>query len=426
MRFLDAIFPWLIAVSTLIDGIAAVSVLAISGRATAGGTPAPVGLVRILAAAAAAFVAFVLKIPVFTRVGLTAFGALHLLYVDATVMVPAIGLGLLVASSPRLTGCKIPATPLARVVAFLSLVPAPVALYATWIEPFRLQVERASLALPTERQGARTVRIGVLADLQTDHVGKYERDAVARLMAEKPDVIVVPGDLFQGSPAEFEANRDALRDLLSRLSAPGGVYFVMGDFDEGRAETISLLRSTEITLLVDDFVQVTVGDRVVTIGGVELNVTSPRALATVRRLESDPGLGDVRIIVAHRPDVALQLRPQSRIDLAIAGHTHGGQVVVPGYGPPVTLTDVPREVAAGGLHALKGNSVYVSRGVGCERGQAPRIRLFCPPEVSVVALESPSARPPASNTEAPVTPTPGRMHEAAGAALPAPAQTRAP
>jgi predicted MPP superfamily phosphohydrolase len=50
------------------------------------------------------------------------------------------------------------------------------------------------------------------------------------------------------------------------------------------------------------------------------------------------------------------------------------------------LTHVPRAVAAGGLHVLDGNRIYVSRGVGCERGPAPRIRLFCPPEVSLLTL----------------------------------------
>jgi predicted MPP superfamily phosphohydrolase len=43
-------------------------------------------------------------------------------------------------------------------------------------------------------------------------------------------------------------------------------------------------------------------------------------------------------------------------------------------------------VAAGGLHAIDGNPIYVSRGVGCERGQAPRIRFFCPPEISLLTL----------------------------------------
>jgi len=79
--------------------------------------------------------------------------------------------------------------------------------------------------------------------------------------------------------------------------------------------------------------------------------------------------------------------PATGVDLLIAGHTHGGQVVVPGFGPPLTLTSVPREVAAGGLRELDGRRLYVSRGVGMERGWAPPLRLFCAPEVTLLVFE---------------------------------------
>jgi predicted MPP superfamily phosphohydrolase len=75
-----------------------------------------------------------------------------------------------------------------------------------------------------------------------------------------------------------------------------------------------------------------------------------------------------------------------RIDLALAGHTHGGQVVVPFFGPLLTLSDVPRHVAAGGVHELGPVRVHVSRGVGMERGSAPQIRFFCPPEICLLTL----------------------------------------
>jgi predicted MPP superfamily phosphohydrolase len=205
-------------------------------------------------------------------------------------------------------------------------------------------------------------------------------------MALRPDLILLPGDLFQGEDEEFAANREALRDLLGRLSAPGGVYLVRGDVDGSPRRLEEAVRSTPVRLLFDEVVQVAVGDRRVTIGGVGLHVSAAGARETVRRLETATGDDDVRILVAHRPDVALGLRPGSRIDLVVSGHTHGGQVVVPGFGPPLTLSRVPRAVAAGGLHAIAGNPIYVSRGVGCERDQAPRIRFLCPPEISLIEV----------------------------------------
>jgi len=60
---------------------------------------------------------------------------------------------------------------------------------------------------------------------------------------------------------------------------------------------------------------------------------------------------------------------------------------VPFFGPPLTLSTVPRFVAAGGYHVVDGKRVYVSRGIGCERAGAPRLRLNCAPEVSLLTLE---------------------------------------
>jgi hypothetical protein len=91
-------------------------------------------------------------------------------------------------------------------------------------------------------------------------------------------------------------------------------------------------------------------------------------------------------VLGHSPDYVLGLRDGPRIELAFAGHTHGGQIVVPFFGPPLTLSRVPRHIAAGGLHELGRVFVHVSRGVGMERGSAPQIRFLCPPEICVLTL----------------------------------------
>jgi uncharacterized protein len=61
-------------------------------------------------------------------------------------------------------------------------------------------------------------------------------------------------------------------------------------------------------------------------------------------------------------------------------------VLLPLVGPLATASRVPRDVAAGGLHELEGRRVYVSRGVGVERGQAPRLRIGAVPDVSLITL----------------------------------------
>ena len=104
------------------------------------------------------------------------------------------------------------------------------------------------------------------------------------------------------------------------------------------------------------------------------------------RLAAETTPGDTVIAVSHYPDVVLDLPADTTVDLVISGHTHGGQVSIPGFGPPMTLSNVPRVVAAGGLHVVDGHPVYVSTGVGLERGQAPQLRFNVRPSVALLTI----------------------------------------
>jgi len=313
------------------------------------------------------------------------FGVIRMGFLVGVVSVPVVGALLLGA---RLRG-RIAATPSALGLAALGCLAAPLGAWMAWVEPYDLRVEEATLVLPAERAGVAPLRIGVLADLQCEAVGDHERRAVATLLAQEPDLILVPGDLFQGSEQEFERWREPLMELLATLRAPGGVYFVPGDTDH--AWTIAALReSTDWKILISDVVEVRVRDRRLRIAGM----ANRASFGIARELESMRGDDDVRIVMSHAPDTVLHMKGRPRVDLIVAGHTHGGQIVVPGFGPPITLSRVPREIAGGGLHTYEGRAIYVSRGVGLERRQAPRVRLLCPPEVSMLTLTSTATQTP--------------------------------
>jgi len=264
------------------------------------------------------------------------------------------------------------------------LLPALLA-WTSVVEPFQLRLEQVDVPLPAARAPQPPLRIGVLADLQCTEVGAHEREAVATLMAQMPDLILLPGDVQQTfSPGEFAALEPPLRALLAELDAPLGVYLVLGNCDS-REGTQRLIAGTRVRLLVDETVHLQHAGRAVALCGLTLAIGGDRAHAALDELEAGPE-GELRLMLAHYPDAALQLAQGTRVDLVIAGHTHGGQVRLPGIGPLITLSGVPREVAGGGLHALNGTWIYVSRGVGVERGDAPRIRFNCLPEVSLLTL----------------------------------------
>lgn len=335
--------------------------------------------------AVAAAIGAVALVPLFV-VGLGFFGIVHLAYLGLVVSVPMVG----VALGARALATDTVTAPWAA-GAIVLVLPAAVGWYATHVEPYRLRVDQVTVAVAVDRTGDDTVRIGVLADLQTDNVTDHERAAVARLLAEQPDLILLPGDLFQGSPEQFADHEDEMRALLGQLRAPHGVYFVRGDTDHGDFADRAL-QGTDIVILDDETTDISIGDRRIRLGGNRLDYASTSALAVRRALEApanvpgEPDDGTIRILVAHRPDAVVDLAPDSRVDLTVAGHTHGGQIVVPGFGPPLTLSGVPRQVGGGGLHDLDGNQIYVSTGVGLERDQAPQIRLFCPPSIGILTL----------------------------------------
>lgn len=264
-------------------------------------------------------------------------------------------------------------------IAFVGLlaIPGPLGLWATHVAPFQLQVERVEVPLACARAGDDDVTIGVLADIQTPAIGEYERDAIARLIDEQPDLIVIAGDIQQGTDPDYAE----FTEFLSTISAPHGVYVVQGDVDT--VEEFTHMIPDNVTWLHNDVAELKVGDRTIRLGGNERDWLSTEAAAMQAELATS-GPDTVTIQLTHRPDPALDLNGE--VDVVIAGHTHGGQVAIPFVGPLHVASDVPLSVGGGGLHDLDGQTIYVSTGVGMERLDAPQVRLFVPPSMGMLTL----------------------------------------
>jgi len=344
--------------------------------------------------------ACVVKVIIVTRSaypGWDPFKPINPVYTEIVAGVPLFCAGLLALAIPWRKGRPIRrATPPVLVLAGLGLLFAPLGVYMSFIEPFRLVVERSTLQLDTGRAGSAPLRIGVISDIQTSHVTDHERAAIRLLLEQQPDIILLAGDLFQGGYHEFEKELPALRELHAPLQAPGGVFIVVGNTDS-TGSIRRVIEGTQVRLLHNEIARVEIKDRCLLIAGLDETSVGPMEQETIRQLETTGEPGDIRIILAHRPDVALILAPDSPVDLIVSGHTHGGQIRLPFIGALAQSSRVPRRVAAGGLFELNGHFICVNRGVGWERGSAPRIRFFCPPTVSIVELSgsalSAEARP---------------------------------
>ena len=384
---------WLLATIDLAVGLAVFYLASRSARPGASretAVPRRVSRDHCASTTLATAVTFAVKVGL---VGRGFFSLIHHLYLALVFTTPCLCAAILVS------GLLPNWVPLARrlprwlwCLASVGLISAAVGIYASAIEPYRLQVESARIVLPTARTGQTTFEIGVLADLQTDRVTAHEKRAVAELMKRAPELILLPGDLFQGNREEFERELPALRRLLGQLSAPAGVFFVPGNTDRSLDDLRRVFDGTNVELLLNTTRALEIGDRRVLLAGVDAAASRTGRSTVIRELESRAGAEDIRILLGHYPDMVLDLTPASRVDVVIAGHTHGGQVQIPGLGPPLVLSRVPRRVGAGGLHSLEGRRIYVSRGVGMERGEAPRIRFWCPPEVAILRFETQAER----------------------------------
>jgi uncharacterized protein len=271
----------------------------------------------------------------------------------------------------------------AALSAVLGLILLGIAADAFLIEPRMLEISRVSL---TTTKLTRPVRIAVVADLQMDSFGDHEREALAAVLRERPDLILMPGDYIQADDhAAYEAARGALAAYLRAIDfrAPLGVYAVEGNVD-GPAWTeifaglpITVFPATN-TVVHDD----------IAVTGLTLGDSFDRGILV-------PAAPRFHIAVGHAPDFSLG---RVEADLLVAGHTHGGQVRLPFVGPLITLSAVPRSHAAGTTHLAGGRTLVVSRGIGMERHNAPRLRFLCRPEIVIIDV-APTSAPPARGAE---------------------------
>jgi predicted MPP superfamily phosphohydrolase len=251
------------------------------------------------------------------------------------------------------------------------------------VEPFELLVRHHGV--PLGAGGARTLRILHMSDVQASAIGPHEERAFREGLSQRPDLIAFTGDYIEertGEPTSEAAVRD-LKALLRRLAfhAPLGVFATEGDAGLGCRE---VFRGLPVRCLVDEGQRVELpGGGSLTIVGLSRSRSRERDPELLRRLIEAAPRADYRLVIGHSPDFVSALAGHVAVDLALAGHTHGGQVVLPLIGPPFTASRLPRRYA-GDLHDYHGIPLHVSRGVGMERGMSPQIRFLCPPEICVL------------------------------------------
>lgn len=281
-----------------------------------------------------------------------------------------------------------------------------------WVVSGPLSVEQLTVAiagLPPSLQGKKLVQ---LSDLHYDGLRLSEEMLEQAIIASneaEPDLVLLTGDYVTDDPTPVHQLVLRLKHLQSRA----GIYAVLGNHDicypGCREEITTTLNSIGIHVLWNE-VAYPLGQELPLVGLADYWSREFNPNLVMSQLDAETP----RIVLSHNPDTAKVLK-QWRVDLQLSGHTHGGQIMIPGVGPAVAFykkirRKIPKSARrwvpfmqkefakvvrhwewAQGFHQVGNNQLYVNRGLGT---YFPG-RLFCPPEVTVITLV---AKLPANNS----------------------------
>jgi len=272
----------------------------------------------------------------------------------------------------------------ALIYAFLGLDLLMLRYYVTYVEPEQLVVRQVRLETPKLDQ---TVRVLHISDIQAGAIEAYQEAIFEQIEALEPDLILNTGDFLQVvPPATFDSEWAKLHALIARVNPSLGTYAVFGD-TERELYRIQPEELEPLVMLSSRDHRIELGSSAINLHGLSLfqSKSGEWAMRSIEQWLALSAPNDFRILLGHAPDYVLGLSEAS-IDLCLAGHTHGGQVVLPFFGPLVIDSAVPKDWAQG-FRRVGIPYLNVSAGAGSNRRHGlPPLRFNCPTEMTLIEL----------------------------------------
>jgi len=247
-----------------------------------------------------------------------------------------------------------------------------------------IQIVENQVSLPHLPAAFEGFRILHMADLHSDLDPDFPDIVIDKLRTIDYDICVNTGDFRNKTRHCFHRSMSATRRIAHSIQRPH--FGVLGNHDY--IEKVADLEAMGIQMLLNESSAIEKNGHLLWICGVD----DPVFYQThdLHKARQKTGRDDISILLAHAPDVYREAA-EHNYDFMLSGHTHGGQVCLPGGIPVFTHCNCPRSMAAGAWQykQLKG---YTSRGTGAG---STAVRFNCPPELTVHTLTRGSFdRPP--------------------------------
>jgi len=234
--------------------------------------------------------------------------------------------------------------------------------------------------LPEEFKG---FTVGLMSDIHSSaFMTKPEMDDyVAALNNLKTDIIFVPGDFVNSQTEEVYPFAEA----FSALRAPYGVYGCLGNHDYfANVDVVAKeVDACGVKLLRNDAVKIQKGNSFINVVGVDDIPMSGKPETYLARALSSVQNSYPKILLCHKP-YFLETIAGHNIDLTLAGHTHGGQVVFAKIGNTYISPATLFSKYVWGLYKFNNAQMYVTRGIGTV---GVPFRVNCPPEITKITLQ---------------------------------------
>lgn len=259
--------------------------------------------------------------------------------------------------------------------------------YGAVVEPHRLGVTQVVVKTDRLPSDVEPIRVLHISDLHIERWTKRETAVLALTKQMQPDIIVITGDYVNLSYNRDPKTQQLVIDLLRQLSAPHGVYAVLGSPPVDLHETVlPIFDEVDISLLRWGWHEVALGNgRFLTIMGMDCTHHLPTDRARLDQLHQQAPNHHPQLFMYHSPELMPEVA-ERQIDLYLCGHTHGGQVRLPFVGPILTSSQLGRRYVMG-LYKEGRTHLYVSRGVGLEGLSAPRVRFLAAPEMTLITIQ---------------------------------------